>query len=92
MDGACWPSHGEGRGQNLGVDRILAKWALDEGIIVRKADGEYKLTASNGGNGEKEGNSNSSFVSETSKLKDEEDREHDHEGERWARPTRTRRL
>jgi hypothetical protein len=33
----------KGEASRLGVDRLLAKWALDEGIIERKEDGEYKL-------------------------------------------------
>jgi hypothetical protein len=38
----------KGEGQRLGVDRLLAKWALEEGIIERKEDGEYRLCAGNG--------------------------------------------
>ncbi|TDZ14383.1 hypothetical protein Cob_v012736 [Colletotrichum orbiculare MAFF 240422] len=38
----------KGEGQRLGVDSFLAKWALDEGIIERKDDGEYRLCAGNG--------------------------------------------
>ncbi|EEU39219.1 uncharacterized protein NECHADRAFT_43231 [Fusarium vanettenii 77-13-4] len=38
----------KGEGGRLGVDSLLAQWALDEGIIERKADGEYRLSASNG--------------------------------------------
>ncbi|KAI6750229.1 hypothetical protein HG531_007494 [Fusarium graminearum] len=38
---------GEGGGR-LGVDGLLAQWALDEGIIERKTDGEYRLSTSNG--------------------------------------------
>ncbi|GJC98031.1 C2H2 finger domain-containing protein [Colletotrichum higginsianum] len=38
----------KGEGQRLGVDRLLAKWALDEGIIERRGDGEYRLCAGNG--------------------------------------------
>ncbi|KAL2874287.1 hypothetical protein SGCOL_010549 [Colletotrichum sp. CLE4] len=42
----------KGEGQRLGVDRLLAKWAFEEGIIERKDDGEYRLCAGNGpGNG-----------------------------------------
>ncbi|KLU86669.1 hypothetical protein MAPG_05681 [Magnaporthiopsis poae ATCC 64411] len=33
----------KGEGQRIGVDRLLAKWALEEGIIERKDDGEYRL-------------------------------------------------
>ncbi|KAF7539614.1 hypothetical protein G7Z17_g12382 [Cylindrodendrum hubeiense] len=38
----------KGEGQRLGVDRLLAKWALDESIIEPKADGEYRLCVGNG--------------------------------------------
>ncbi|ROT35305.1 hypothetical protein SODALDRAFT_284181 [Sodiomyces alkalinus F11] len=43
----------KGEGQQLGVDHLLAKWALDEGVIERREDGEYRLCLSNGaiGNG-----------------------------------------
>jgi hypothetical protein len=33
----------KGEASRLGVDRLLARWALDEGIIDRKEDGEYRL-------------------------------------------------
>lgn len=33
----------KGEAGRLGVDRLLARWALDEGIIERKEDGEYRL-------------------------------------------------
>ncbi|KAF3359389.1 hypothetical protein VDGD_01526 [Verticillium dahliae] len=33
----------KGEGQRLGVDRLLAKWALEENIIERQEDGEYRL-------------------------------------------------
>ncbi|KAI1502596.1 hypothetical protein F5X99DRAFT_153120 [Biscogniauxia marginata] len=51
----------KGEANRLGVDRLLAKWALDEGIIERKEDGEYRLCNGAGSGGEKE-NSNSSNV------------------------------
>ncbi|KAM0335881.1 hypothetical protein ACHAQA_000932 [Verticillium albo-atrum] len=38
----------KGEGQRLGVDRLLAKWALDENIIERRDDGEYRLLPLNG--------------------------------------------
>jgi hypothetical protein len=41
----------KGEASRLGVDRLLAKWALDEGIIERKEDGEYRLCGQ-----EREGN------------------------------------
>ncbi|KAH8671338.1 hypothetical protein BX600DRAFT_480476 [Xylariales sp. PMI_506] len=43
----------KGEAGRLGVDRLLAKWALDENIIERKEDGEYRL-CSGPGSGEKE--------------------------------------
>ncbi|KAH8687667.1 hypothetical protein BGZ60DRAFT_465929 [Tricladium varicosporioides] len=33
----------KGEASRLAVDRLLAMWALDEGIIERKEDGEYRL-------------------------------------------------
>ena len=33
----------KGEANRLGVDRLLARWALDEGIIERREDGEYRL-------------------------------------------------
>lgn len=32
----------------LGVDRLLAKWALEENIIELREDGEYRLTSGPG--------------------------------------------
>lgn len=40
----------KGEAQRLEVDRLLAKWALDEGIIERRGDGEYRLCVGNGSN------------------------------------------
>lgn len=60
----------KGEAQRLGVDRLLAKWALDEGIIERQEDGEYKLCGGNGlGGGERDsnnGNGNSNGSSSSS--------------------------
>ncbi|PFH56847.1 hypothetical protein XA68_15864 [Ophiocordyceps unilateralis] len=39
----------KGEAQSLGVDALLARWALDEGIIEAKGDGEYRLCAANNG-------------------------------------------
>jgi hypothetical protein len=33
----------KGEANRLGVDRLLARWALEESIIERKEDGEYRL-------------------------------------------------
>ena len=41
----------KGEASPLGIDRLLAKWALDQGIIERKEDGEYRLCGQ-----EREGN------------------------------------
>lgn len=38
----------KGEGQRLGIDKLLADWALDEGIIELKSDGGYRLCATNG--------------------------------------------
>ncbi|KAK1750555.1 zinc finger Y-chromosomal protein 1 [Echria macrotheca] len=58
-----------GEAPRLGVDRLLAKWALDEGIIERVDDGEYRLVA---GNGVGENGQNSSFMSDSGKKEDED--------------------
>ncbi|KAI1862619.1 uncharacterized protein JN550_010144 [Neoarthrinium moseri] len=44
----------KGEAARLGVDRLLAKWALDENIIERKEDGEYRLCSGPGSGAEKE--------------------------------------
>jgi len=62
----------KGEAQRLGVDRLLAKWALDEGIIEPKEDGEYRLCGGTGGGAEREVNHNSSFASDGGKREDEE--------------------
>jgi len=41
----------KGLGAGLGVDPLLAKWAVDEGIIERHDDGEYRLVAQQQMNG-----------------------------------------
>ena len=43
----------------LGVDRLLARWALDEGIIERKEDGEYRLCGT-----EREGGMSAGYYSD----------------------------
>ncbi|KAH6655406.1 hypothetical protein BKA67DRAFT_516277 [Truncatella angustata] len=47
----------KGEAARLGVDRLLAKWALDAGVIERKDDGEYRLCNGPGPGGEKESSS-----------------------------------
>ncbi|KAI1778150.1 hypothetical protein F4818DRAFT_405048 [Hypoxylon cercidicola] len=44
----------KGEAGRLGVDRLLAKWALDEGIIERRDDGEYRLCSGTGTNLERD--------------------------------------
>ncbi|KAI0472715.1 hypothetical protein GGR56DRAFT_667102 [Xylariaceae sp. FL0804] len=56
----------------LGVDRLLAKWALDEGIIERKDDGEYRLCSGAGGGGDKETNNHAEYHSDSNKRSEEE--------------------
>ncbi|KAK9782763.1 hypothetical protein AB5N19_09346 [Seiridium cardinale] len=46
----------KGEAARLGVDRLLAKWALEEGVIERKEDGEYRLCSGPGSGAEKESN------------------------------------
>jgi hypothetical protein len=43
----------KGEAQRLGVDKLLTKWALEEGVIEPWGDGEYRLTAASsvGGGG-----------------------------------------
>ena len=38
----------KGEAQRMGVDRLLAQWALEEGIIEPKGDGEYRLCPNSG--------------------------------------------
>ncbi|KAK5632124.1 hypothetical protein RRF57_007838 [Xylaria bambusicola] len=62
----------KGEADRLGVDRLLAKWALDEGIIERKEDGEYRLCSGNGNNIEKENNHHAEYHSDGNKRDPEE--------------------
>ncbi|KUI60601.1 Zinc finger and BTB domain-containing protein 11 [Cytospora mali] len=67
----------KGDGVRLGVDRMLAKWALDEGIIERDDKGEYRFSTHNSSNGvdmdRRESIINSSFVSDAGKPDDKPD-------------------
>ncbi|KAJ2988824.1 hypothetical protein NUW58_g3775 [Xylaria curta] len=62
----------KGEADRLGVDRLLAKWALEEGIIERKEDGEYRLCSGNGSNTDKENNHNTEYHSDGNKRDAEE--------------------
>jgi hypothetical protein len=49
----------KGDAPRLGVDRLLARWALDENIIERKEDGEYRLCGT-----EREGGMSAGYYSD----------------------------
>ncbi|KAK3989238.1 hypothetical protein QBC44DRAFT_86051 [Cladorrhinum sp. PSN332] len=65
----------KGEANQMGVDRMLSQWALEEGIIERFEDGEYRLTTGNGPMpSERETNSNNNtFVSDDNKQQDDDD-------------------
>lgn len=63
----------KGDGLRIGVDRLLAKWALDEGIIELAEDGEYRFASPEDANGagmRRDSIINSSFVSDRGKVTD----------------------
>ncbi|CAP72575.1 uncharacterized protein PODANS_2_70 [Podospora anserina S mat+] len=77
----------KGEAQQMGVDSLLSDWALEEGIIERLEDGEYKLTSGNGngngvaerdsnghgnGSGSSNSNTNNSFLVDGGKREDED--------------------
>ncbi|KAK0728724.1 hypothetical protein B0T26DRAFT_849337 [Lasiosphaeria miniovina] len=62
----------KGEAGRMVVDRLLAKWALEEGIIEHQDGGEYKLTAGNGLVGGERDANNGSFVSDGGKREDED--------------------
>jgi hypothetical protein len=49
----------KGEAGRLGVDKLLARWALEEGIIERRGDGEYRLIGT-----EREGGSGAGYYSD----------------------------
>lgn len=75
----------KGEAQRMGVDRLLAEWAFEEGIIEPKGNGEYRLCSqpgtngsnanhngtSNGGGSSNHNNTNQSFISDGGKDDDE---------------------
>lgn len=64
----------KGEAGRLGVDRLLAEWALDEGIIERLEDGEYKLCGGNGSSmGERDPNSNGKALSDEGEKREDDD-------------------
>ncbi|OIW28985.1 hypothetical protein CONLIGDRAFT_403080 [Coniochaeta ligniaria NRRL 30616] len=74
----------KGEAQRMGVDRMLAQWALDESIIERKEDGEYKLCSQANGGGDRDssqlqhqstngsGSNNHSFISDAGRQDDDD--------------------
>lgn len=65
----------KGDGLRIGVDRRLAKWALDEGIIEQGEDGEYRFASQEEVSGpglRRDSIVNSSFISEGGKTVDVE--------------------
>lgn len=60
----------KGDGIRLGIDPMLAKWALDEGIIERDESGGYRFSTQNASNGDMDRRDsivNSSFFSDGGK-------------------------
>ncbi|KAI1438356.1 hypothetical protein GGR50DRAFT_704530 [Xylaria sp. CBS 124048] len=68
----------KGEADRLGVDRLLAKWALEQGIIERNENGEYRLCIGNGSSSiEKESShnhNNSEYHSDGNNKQDLEER------------------
>ncbi|KAI1819107.1 hypothetical protein F4861DRAFT_168431 [Xylaria intraflava] len=71
----------KGEADRLGVDRLLAKWALEQGIIERNENGEYRLCIGNGSSIEKESNhnhnhnhNNTEYHSDSNTKRDPEER------------------
>lgn len=61
----------KGDGPTIGVDSLLAQWALDEGIIESQENGEYRFASAEDANGvslRRESLANGSFVPDTPKL------------------------
>ncbi|KAK7746391.1 hypothetical protein SLS53_002350 [Cytospora paraplurivora] len=67
----------KGDGVRLGVDPMLAKWALDEGIIERDENGGHRFSTHNGSNGvdtdRRDSIANGSFMPDGGKLGDKLD-------------------
>ncbi|KAK4244607.1 hypothetical protein C7999DRAFT_17150 [Corynascus novoguineensis] len=64
----------KGEASRMGIDRLLAKWALDEGIIEDLGDGEYRLCGGSTGSSTGENhNNNNSKASPDGVRKTEED-------------------
>jgi hypothetical protein len=64
----------KGEASRMGVDRLLAKWALDEGIIESMGDGEYRFCGGNGpGVSENHSNNNGKAFSDGVRKTEEDD-------------------
>lgn len=64
----------KGEAHRMGVDQLLAKWALDESIIEDHGDGEYRLCGGNGsGVGENHPNNNNKITMDGVVKTDEDD-------------------
>lgn len=64
----------KGEAHRMGVDQLLAKWALDECIIEDHGDGEYRLCGGNGsGAGENHLNNNGKITLDGVVKTDEDD-------------------
>ncbi|KAL2128385.1 hypothetical protein VTI74DRAFT_9255 [Chaetomium olivicolor] len=65
----------KGEANRMGVDGLLAQWALDEGIIETVAEGEYRLCGGNGmGGNERETSSNGGkALSDGARREDDDD-------------------
>jgi hypothetical protein len=73
-----------GEAQRMGVDGLLAEWALDENIIEQKDDGEYKLCSQGNGGGDRDSSqlqhqstngstsNNHSFISDAGRQDDDD--------------------
>ncbi|KAL7623191.1 hypothetical protein AAE478_006872 [Parahypoxylon ruwenzoriense] len=67
----------KGEAGRLGIDRLLAKWALDEGIIERRDDSEYRLCSGTNSNPDREPVSNNAEYQSDERdgnKRDQEDR------------------
>ncbi|KAI1105371.1 hypothetical protein F4804DRAFT_304666 [Jackrogersella minutella] len=73
----------KGEAGRLGVDRLLAKWALDEGIIERKDGGEYRLCNGSNNPPEREsGGNNAEYHSDGNKRDRDRERDQDRDRDR----------
>lgn len=73
----------KGEAGRLGVDRLLAKWALEEGIIERRDDGEYRLCTGSSSIFDREpGGNHVDYQSDGNKRDRDADRDRDRDRDR----------